>query len=132
VKPWQYDPTKWAIWILNKLGLASNLRTVPEEKILKAQIAEHDRLLEAKLLAQSTPISDSIHAMVQSARARMDEALLRWEELLVEYRAAAAGKTEISRREMAELRKSLQQAGDQFRQSLREWKSTWQSLPAAC
>ena len=132
VKPWQYDPTKWAIWILNKLGLASNLRTVPEEKILKAQIAEHDRLLEAKLLAQPSPISDSIHAMVQSARARMDEALLRWEELLVEYRAAAAGKTEISRREMAELRKSLQKASDQFRQSLREWKSTWQSLPAAC
>ena len=132
VKPWQYDPTKWAIWILNKLGLTSNLRTVPEEKILKAQIAEHDRLLEAKLLAQPTPISDSIHAMVQSARARMDEALLRWEELLVEYRAAAAGKTEISRREMAELRKSLQKASEQFRQSLREWKNTWQSLPAAC
>jgi hypothetical protein len=62
----------------------------------------------------------------------MDEALLRWEELLVAYRAAAAGKTEISRREMAELRKSLQKASDQFRQSLREWKNTWQSLPAAC
>lgn len=132
VKPWQYDPTKWAIWILNKLGLASNLRTVPEEKILKAQIAEQDRLLEAKLLAQPSPISDSIHAMLQNARARMDEALLRWEELLVEYRAAAAGQTEISRREMAELRKSLQLAAEQFRQSLRDWKNTWQSLPAAC
>lgn len=132
VKPWQYDPTKWAIWILNKVGLVSSLRTVPEEKILKAQIAEHDRVLEAKLLAHPTPISDSIHAMVQNARARMDAALLRWEELLVEYRAAAAGQTEISRREMAELRKSMQQAGEQFRQSLRDWKNTWQSLPAAC
>lgn len=132
VKPWQYDPTKWAIWALNKVGLVSNLRTVPEEKILKAQIAEHDRVLEAKLLAQPTPISDSIHAMVGNARARMDAALLRWEELLVEYRAAAAGQTEISRREMAELRKSMQQAGEQFRHSLRDWKNTWQSLPATC
>ena len=60
------------------------------------------------------------------------ELLLRWEELLVEYRAAAAGKTEISRREMAELRKSLQKASDQFRQSLRDWKNTWQSLSATC
>jgi len=132
VKPWQYDPTKWAIWLLNKVGLVSNLRTVPEERILKAQIAEHDRLLQAKLLAQPTPLSDSIHAMVLNARTRMDEALLRWEELLVEYRAAAAGKTEISRREMAELRRSMQQAGEQFRRSLRDWKNTWQSLPAAC
>ena len=39
VKPWQFDPTKWMIWLLSKLGLVSNLRTVPEEKILKAQIA---------------------------------------------------------------------------------------------
>lgn len=132
VKPWQYDPTKWAIWALHKVGLVSNLRTVPEEKILKAQIAEHERTLEAKLLAQPTPISDSIHAMVQNARTRMDAALLRWEELLVKYRAAAAGQTEISRREMAELRKSMQQAGEQFRHSLRDWKNTWQSLPATC
>lgn len=132
VKPWQYDPTKWAIWLLNKIGLVSNLRTVPEEKILKAQIAEQERRLEAKLQAHPTPLSDSIHAMMQTARTRMDEALLRWEELLVEYRAAAAGKTEISRREMAELRKRMHEAGQQFRESLREWKNTWQSLPAAC
>jgi hypothetical protein len=33
---------------------------------------------------------------------------------------------------MAELRKSLQQAGEQFRQSLRDWKNTWHRLPAAC
>jgi HAD superfamily hydrolase (TIGR01509 family) len=24
VKPWQWDPTKWTIWTLSKLGLASN------------------------------------------------------------------------------------------------------------
>lgn len=37
VKPWQWDPTKWTIWTLNKLGLAKNLRRVPQEKILEAQ-----------------------------------------------------------------------------------------------
>jgi stearoyl-CoA desaturase (delta-9 desaturase) len=81
VKPWQYDPTKWAIWLMEKVGLASNLRTVPEEKILKAQIAEQERLLQEKLRAQPTPISDSIHAVVASARTRMDEAMLRWEDV---------------------------------------------------
>ena len=34
VKPWQWDPTKWAIWLLSKLGLVNNLRRVPNEKIL--------------------------------------------------------------------------------------------------
>jgi stearoyl-CoA desaturase (delta-9 desaturase) len=33
VKPWHFDPTKWAIWTLSKLGLARKLRQVPAEKI---------------------------------------------------------------------------------------------------
>ena len=130
VKPWQFDPTKWTIWLLEKVGLVRNLRTVPEERIIKAQVREHERQLEAKLKAQPTPVSDSIRAMVESARDRMNEALLRWEELLVEYRAVAAGKKEISRREMAELHKRVQEAAAEFRLSMREWIETWQVLPA--
>jgi stearoyl-CoA desaturase (delta-9 desaturase) len=39
VKPWQWDPTKWLIWVLSKLGVTSHLRRVPEEKIIAAQQA---------------------------------------------------------------------------------------------
>ncbi len=37
VKPWHFDPTKWAIWTLNKVGLARGLRQVPAERIREAQ-----------------------------------------------------------------------------------------------
>ena len=37
VKPWQWDPTKWMIWTLSKLGLTSGLRRVPPETIHSAQ-----------------------------------------------------------------------------------------------
>ena len=37
VKPWQFDPTKWIIWTLSKLGFAKNLRRVPAEKIRLAE-----------------------------------------------------------------------------------------------
>src|ERR1700720_4327736 len=33
VKPWQWDPTKWLIWTLSKLGLTTGLRRVPAEAI---------------------------------------------------------------------------------------------------
>src|SRR5439155_14850180 len=33
VKRWQFDPTKWLIWILSKIGLTSDLRKVSTEKI---------------------------------------------------------------------------------------------------
>tara|TARA_R110002096_G_scaffold23511_3_gene74819 strand:+ start:2280 stop:3389 length:1110 start_codon:yes stop_codon:yes gene_type:complete len=40
VKPWQWDPTKWAIWTLSKLGLVSDLRRVSDEKIVLAELRE--------------------------------------------------------------------------------------------
>ena len=39
VKPWQFDPTKWIIWTLSKVGLAKNLRRVPADTILRAELA---------------------------------------------------------------------------------------------
>jgi stearoyl-CoA desaturase (delta-9 desaturase) len=40
IRPWHYDPTKWAIWTMSKIGLTRNLRRVPEEKINAALAAE--------------------------------------------------------------------------------------------
>ena len=42
VKPWQWDPTKWLIWILSKLRLTSGLRRVPQETIYSAQTRLRD------------------------------------------------------------------------------------------
>src|ERR1700739_4612536 len=49
VKPWQIDPTKWIIWILSKIGLASDLRRVPKEKIVLCELAEAQHQLEKRL-----------------------------------------------------------------------------------
>jgi len=49
VKPWQWDPTKWAIWTLEKLGLASDLRRVSEEKIVLAELREIKNQTEAQI-----------------------------------------------------------------------------------
>jgi stearoyl-CoA desaturase (delta-9 desaturase) len=49
VKPWQWDPTKWLIWTLSKLGLASGLRRVPQEAIhfKEAQLRSLRRKVES-------------------------------------------------------------------------------------
>ncbi len=36
IRWWQFDPTKWLIGLLAKLGLAKNLRRVPEQRIAQA------------------------------------------------------------------------------------------------
>jgi len=45
VKPWQFDPTKWLIWTLSKLGLTLNLRRIPADKIVGASTNEKRELL---------------------------------------------------------------------------------------
>ncbi len=55
VKPWQWDPSKWTIWTLSKLGLADNLRRVPDAKIILAEMHEarrraHIRIEELRAL----------------------------------------------------------------------------------
>jgi fatty-acid desaturase len=41
VKPWQWDPTKWLIWILSKSGITSDLRCAAPEKIVRRASGEH-------------------------------------------------------------------------------------------
>jgi stearoyl-CoA desaturase (delta-9 desaturase) len=57
VKPWQWDPTKWLIWTLSKLGLVSNLRRVPREKIQSAQASRRasPARYSSQVIAPSAP-----------------------------------------------------------------------------
>lgn len=48
VKPWQFDPTKWTVWLLSKFGLVSDIRRVPDEKIQEAQQKVLQKSLEQK------------------------------------------------------------------------------------
>ena len=121
VKPWQFDPTKWAIWLLSKAGLVTRLRTVPEEAILKAQIAERKRRLSETLSARQTPISESLHGILQNAQEKMHAALAHWEELLAEYRAVVERRGAISRKHRKELKRRVNEATFRLRAAVREW-----------
>jgi len=121
VKPWQFDPTKWCIWVLHKLGLARQLRRVPEETILLAEIAERRRQLLVKLSAAPAPISESVQRMLHAAQERLHEAAAHWEQRKVEYRQAAETKMEASRQKMAELQHEFREATARLRMAMREW-----------
>lgn len=49
VRWWQWDPTKWLIFSLSKIGLANNLRRVPDVRIQHARLEHQFRILEEKL-----------------------------------------------------------------------------------
>ena len=68
VKPWQFDPTKWVIWTLSKLGLVRKLRRVPEEKIILAELAEAQRRLETILARHGSPKRFLLTSLPPSSR----------------------------------------------------------------
>jgi stearoyl-CoA desaturase (delta-9 desaturase) len=60
IKKFSFDPTKWAIWLLSRVGLTSNLKRVPVEKIVLAEMAEARRQATAHIEDGSTPIASKV------------------------------------------------------------------------
>ncbi|MDA7526713.1 fatty acid desaturase [Akkermansiaceae bacterium] len=93
VKAWNFDPTKWSIMVLHKLGLVSNLRRVPESKIIGAEMREAQRKVEAKLA--------ELHAkdgtICEHAMARVDELLTKLKKNLNELESSVSESLEASR-----------------------------------
>ena len=78
VKPWQIDPTKWIIWILSKIGLAKQLRTVPSEKIILSELAEAQRKFEKRLA--NSALSRGTAEYVRGSYQRLQAVAQEWAE----------------------------------------------------
>jgi stearoyl-CoA desaturase (delta-9 desaturase) len=98
VKWWQWDPTKWTIWILEKLHLVQGLRRVPEEKVLLAQVADTRRRLGERLACPKISNNARLRELLQASDAKLHLLGERWVALRAEY----AGKASALRVEYAE------------------------------
>lgn len=65
VKWWQFDPTKWLILGLSKVGLTSNLKRIPDFTIKKAEVAMKFKRAEQHLATYGHNIHDDMLAVKQ-------------------------------------------------------------------
>ena len=84
VKWWQYDPTKWFIYGLSKIGLASELKRVPDVAITHAQVDMKFKTAHSKfedfaetLTAAMQHIKDKVSHDNQAINQTIEE----WQEL---------------------------------------------------
>lgn len=132
VKPWQFDPTKWAIWTMSKIGLTSNLRRVPDEKIQLAEIAEQQRQLEAALAARPAKRCENTQRILELAQQRLQQAAQSWEQCKAEYGRATEKKIEASKEKIAQLKRDFEEAAANLRSAIDEWREAHQLAWAAC
>jgi stearoyl-CoA desaturase (delta-9 desaturase) len=101
VKPWQFDPTKWIIWTLSKVGLAEKLRRVPTEKIVLCELSEAQRRLATKLADPG--LTALAVTYVTSACQRLEAVTQQWTAL-------KAQQLEVTREMLIELRREIRVA----------------------
>jgi stearoyl-CoA desaturase (delta-9 desaturase) len=70
VKWWQYDPTKWLIAMLSFVGLAGNLKRVPDLTIQRAQVAMQFKRVQQALEARRARAGDE---HIERLKARVAE-----------------------------------------------------------
>ena len=128
VKPWQFDPTKWMAWTLSKMGLASDLRRVPDEKIMLAEISQKDKVLNDKLSQAPAPVCEKAQALFTEAGEKLNSASETWECAKNEYAKAAQKKLELTKEQLAELRIRLESAVAELRDAIKEWHAAHQQL----
>ncbi len=63
VKWWQYDPTKWLIYGLSRVGLASNLRRIPRYTIVKAEVEMKFKRAEQSLAVYGLEFKQDIKTL---------------------------------------------------------------------
>jgi len=101
VKPWQFDPTKWIIWSLSRLGLAGKLRRVATEKIVLCELNEAQRRLTTKLADPSLTALAVIY--LTAAGHRLEAVAEQWT-------MRRAQQIEVTREMLADLRREIRAA----------------------
>jgi len=123
IKPWGYDPTKWLIWALGKVGLASGLRRVPDEKILQAEICEQQKRLDEHLATtQGSLLPDSLLESLHVSQERLSLAMKEWTAKKKQYHLAMEKKIEVSRHQIANFRREAKEAAQHVQEMFEEWK----------
>ena len=119
VRWYQFDPTKYLIWVLSKLGLASNLKRV-DHLMIKKKLVQADRKLlvdhlkemrekEAqKLVEYVESMSEKLSTKINSAKAAMDR-----------YRSI---DRKVNRDQAKELREKFRTLSEELKQDLKTWR----------
>ncbi|GHC07735.1 acyl-CoA desaturase [Cerasicoccus arenae] len=109
VKPWQFDPTKWTIWTLSKIGLTSNLREVSDAKILLAELTEARRRIQCGLepYQQRPDLRASLSHGVQLTLDRLHEAQEELSNQYYQLDKNVRDRVELSKSKMNEWRRQI-------------------------
>ncbi len=85
VRWWQFDPTKWLINVCVVLGLARNLRRVPDFKIQEALVGMQFKRAQEKLERGTVPHVEVLQDLLEKEYQQFMHTLAEWKRLRLEW-----------------------------------------------
>jgi stearoyl-CoA desaturase (delta-9 desaturase) len=104
VKPWQLDPSKWIIWALSKFRLTTELKRVPQERILLAETKETKKQLNNQISLIQDSIAESANELFEQSLSNLEELSERLTKVTNELQNAAKTKINLSKSKFKSLR----------------------------
>lgn len=120
VKVWQFDPAKWMIWGLSRVGLATDLRRAPDAAVLKAKIEVQFETAKERLQRVVHDFREQHEEQLHEAYAKLQE---RLHDLLSLQRRSKPRPVPADQENLP-LETRIGLTYHALEESLREWKQT--------
>ena len=121
VKAWQFDPAKWAIYLLSKVGLTRDLRRAPEAAVLKAKVELQFEAARERMQQVVSHLRETHEARLHENYERLQAAL---HELLSLQRRHKPKPAAADGDEHLPLETRIGLAYNALEKALAEWKQT--------
>lgn len=125
VRYFHYDPTKWLIYGISKVGLASNLRRISDHKILEYRLRVEEESLKRKHQQDATFISQKVEPLKAHMLALIDK-ITHLETELAALKAKkighVKGKYQSYKHQLQAYLSTIKMAQKELHDSLMSWR----------
>ncbi len=127
IRWYHFDPTKWLIWTLSKLGLARNLRKSQETRILSLMLKEHKEALIDRIKNSLIEKKDAAEEKVNKFTESLSEKLANLQALAKELKDAKHDKLTLPA-SVKKLSADIKMLKKSLRKDWREWRRFSKSI----
>jgi stearoyl-CoA desaturase (delta-9 desaturase) len=122
VKWYQYDPSKWVLWLLSHTPLVKSLRRTPHQQILRARLEMDLKHLEKKFKPAPPDFWMPLHTRLLGMRNTLEEAAELYSKAKKNYQEFKTSMADRSRESFVAAKHLLEQRKQSFENTLEQWR----------
>jgi stearoyl-CoA desaturase (delta-9 desaturase) len=128
IRWYHWDPSKWVLWSLSKIGLVGGLRRVAPSLILKARLDMDMNRVQQKLQPAPLEIRAPLFNQAVHLRKTLEEAAELYAKARTSYDLMKKDWAKRSRQSLKEIEINLNHQKQRFHELAKEWKELLQVM----